>query len=52
MAVVALPGIPNVRSGMNDEVEAALLAASGAMTPSMAPFPKRSGCFETFFSTA
>ena len=32
------------------ELEVALLAASGAATPSMAPLPNLSGCFETFFS--
>lgn len=37
MAVDTLPGIPRVRSGMNDEVEAALLAVSGPATPSIAP---------------
>ena len=37
---------------MNDDVAAALLAVSGAATPSMAPRPNRSGVFETRFSTA
>jgi hypothetical protein len=31
---------------------AALFAASGAAMPSMAPLPKRSGCFEMRFSAA
>ena len=37
---------------MNDDVAAALLAVSGAATPSTAPRPNRSGVFETRFSTA
>ncbi len=42
-SVAAFPGTPSVSSGMNEEVEAALLAASGAATPAMAPLPKSSG---------
>ena len=37
---------------MKEPVAAALFAASGAATPSMAPLPKRSGCLLTFFSMA
>ena len=37
---------------MKDEVAAALLALSGAATPSMAPRPNRSGVFEMRFSVA
>ena len=44
--------MPSVSSGMNDDVAAALLAVSGAATPSMAPRPNRSGVLETRFSTA
>ena len=44
IAIDAFPGIPNVSSGMNEPVAALLFAASGAATPSMPPFPKRSGC--------
>ncbi len=51
-AIVALAGIPNVSSGMNDEVAAALLAVSGEATPSMAPFPNRDGSLARRFSTA
>ena len=52
MAIDAFPGMPNVNRGMKEEVEAALLAASGAATPSIAPLPNRSGCLERRFSTA
>src|SRR5512137_1171629 len=52
MAVVAVPGIPRVSSGMNDDVDEALFADSGAATPSMAPLPKRSGWLEIRFSIA
>lgn len=34
------------QSGIMAEPVTALLAASGAMTPSMAPLPNCSGCFE------
>jgi hypothetical protein len=37
---------------MNDDVAAALLAVSGAATPSMAPRPKREGSFAIRFSVA
>ena len=37
---------------MNEPVAALLFADSGAATPSMAPFPKRSGCLLSFFSSA
>ena len=42
-AIVPLAGMPSVRSGMNEEVAAALLAVSGEATPSTAPLPKRCG---------
>ena len=45
-AVVGEPGMPSVSIGSSEPVEAALLALSGAATPSMAPLPKRSGVFE------
>jgi hypothetical protein len=51
IAVVAEPGMPSVSIGTMAAVAAALLADSGAATPSMAPLPKRSGVFDTFFST-
>src|SRR3990167_10522869 len=38
-AITALGGIPRVSSGMNDVCEPALLAASGAATPRMLPWP-------------
>src|SRR5207344_1720953 len=42
-AMMALPGMPRVSSGMKLVCAPALLAASGAATPSIAPRPKRSG---------
>ena len=52
IAIVALAGRPIVSSGMNDDVAAALLAVSGAATPSTAPRPNRSGVLERRFSVA
>ena len=52
IAVVAEPGMPSVSIGTIAPVAAALLADSGPATPSIAPRPNSSGCFETFFSTA
>ena len=52
MAIDGFPGMPSVSSGMNDELEAALLADSGPATPSMMPLPNSSGVLEYFFSTA
>src|SRR5919198_1520347 len=42
-AITTFGGMPSVISGMNAPAAAALLAASGPATPSMAPVPKRSG---------
>ena len=39
IAVVPEPGMPNVNSGTNDPVQAALLAVSGAARPLIDPFP-------------
>ena len=50
-AITALGGMPSVSSGMNEVCAAALLALSGAATPSMAPWPKRYGVFDIFFSS-
>jgi len=52
MAAVADVGMPSVSSGTSTPVDAALLAASGPATPSMAPLPNSSGCFDSFFSAA
>jgi len=49
-AIVAFDGRPSVSMGMNEVCAAALLAASGPATPSMAPRPNRLGSFATFFS--
>ena len=49
--MTALPGMPSVSVGMNAVCAAALLAASGAATPSIAPLPKRDGSRAIFFST-
>ena len=43
---------PIVSSGIMEPPVAALLAASGPATPSMAPWPKRSGCRARRFSSA
>jgi hypothetical protein len=50
MAIRGLLGMPSVSIGMNDVWAPALLALSGPATPAIAPWPKRSGCFDTFFS--
>ena len=50
-AMTALDGIPRVSIGMNEVWAAALLAASGAATPSTAPLPNLLGSFEIFFSS-
>ena len=52
IAIIGLEGTPRVSIGMKEVCEAALLAASGAATPSMAPLPKRAGSPLTFFSSA
>ena len=49
-AITALGGMPSVSSGMNEVCAAALLALSGAATPSIAPRPNFSGFLEIFFS--
>jgi len=49
-AITALGGMPRVSSGMNEVCAAALLAASGAATPLMAPRPNLYGVFEMRFS--
>jgi len=50
MAVTGEPGIPRVNRGIRAALAYALLAVSGAATPSFAPFPNRSGVFESRFS--
>ena len=50
--VTGLPGMPSERTGMMLPATAALLADSGPATPSMAPFPNRSGCADMRFSKA
>ncbi|MCY1448733.1 hypothetical protein D9M71_654290 [compost metagenome] len=50
-AITALDGRPMTSMGMNDVCAPALLAASGAATPSMAPLPKRDGSLAKRFST-
>src|ERR1044071_10303072 len=49
-AAVADVGMPSVSSGTSTPENDALLAASGPATPSMAPFPHSSGCFDRRFS--
>jgi hypothetical protein len=50
-AITAFAGIPSVSSGMKDVCALALLADSGAATPSTAPFPNSCGRLETYFSS-
>jgi hypothetical protein len=50
-AITGLDGMPSVSSGMKEVCAAALLADSGAATPSIAPLPKRSASFDIFFSS-
>ncbi len=49
-AVVPEPGTPSVSIGINEPQAEALLAASGAATPRMSPFPKLSLLPLSFFS--
>jgi hypothetical protein len=49
-AMTAFDGSPSVSSGMNDVCAPALLAASGAATPSTAPFPNSCGRFDHYYS--
>ena len=51
MAVVGEPGIPNVSMGNMEPVLAALLAASGAATPSGLPLPNVSGFLDVALAT-
>ena len=51
MAMIELDGMPRVSSGMKDDWAPALLADSGAATPSTIPVPNCSGVLETFFSS-
>ena len=50
IAAVPEPGIPSASSGTIAPEVAELLALSGQATPSMAPFPKRSGSLAMPFS--
>src|SRR6185436_5252548 len=52
MAAVAEVGIPKVNKGTRTPVAAALLAASGPATPSIAPLRNSSGCLVSFVSVA
>ena len=45
-------GMPREKSGIKPLLDAALFADSGPATPSMAPLPNSSGCFENLFSAA
>ena len=49
-AVVPVPGIPSVSSGIIAPPAAPLFAASGAATPWMAPLPKFAPFLLIFFS--
>ena len=50
-AVIGPVGMPSASIGTNAPVAAALLADSGPATPSIAPLPNRSGCFDMRRST-
>ena len=51
MAVTGPNGMPSANRGMKADCVAELLAVSGPATPSIAPLPNSSGCFESRFST-
>ena len=51
MRADGVKGKPSDRSGIMPPPAAALLAASGPATPSMAPVPSSARCLLTFFST-
>ena len=50
-AITGFDGMPSVSIGMNEVCAPALLAASGAATPSIAPLPNSAECRDTFFSS-
>src|SRR5690606_15869377 len=52
IAAVAEVGRPSVKSGTSTPAAAELLAASGPATPSIAPCPNSSLCFDRRFSMA
>ena len=51
-AMTTLGGIPKVNRGIMDPPVAELLADSGPATPSIAPLPNFSGCFDRRRSSA
>ena len=51
-AAVADVGRPRASSGTSTPAAAALFAASGPATPSMAPLPNSSLCLDSRFSAA
>ncbi len=51
-AITASPGIPRLMVGMKSPCTDECVEASGQTTPSIAPWPKRSGVFDIFFSAA
>ena len=50
IAMTVVEGMPRVSSGMNEVCAPALLADSGAATPSIAPLPNCAEFLEIFFS--
>ena len=50
-AITGLDGMPRVSIGMNEVCAPALLAASGAATPSIAPLPNWARLGESRFSS-
>ena len=51
-AITASPGMPRLMVGMKSPCTEECVEASGQATPSIAPWPKRSGVREIFFSAA
>ena len=51
-AITASPGMPSLMVGMKSTCVFECDAASGAATPSIAPWPKRSGVLEILRSSA
>jgi hypothetical protein len=51
-AIDELPGIPKARVGIRARPSLELVAASEAMTPSTAPVPDLSGCFDVLAAWA
>src|SRR5580700_11959826 len=51
-AITVSPGMPRLMVGMKSPCTEEWVEASGQATPSIAPWPNRSGVFDIFFSVA